>query len=100
MSLDRIDPLLAAPKRLAALGVLNAAREVEFAFIRDHLDLSDSDLSKQMRALSDVGYVRVKKTGKAASRKTWFRITPAGRRALQAHVQALNELVLKSLPPP
>ncbi len=100
MSLDRIDPVLTPPKRLAALGMLAHAKQVEFAFIRDHLGLSDSDLSKQMSALVDAGYATSKKTGKGRTRSTWFRATGLGREALEAHVAALNALVLAPSPPP
>lgn len=93
MSLDRIDPVLAPPKRLASLGMLVNAKQVEFAFIRDHLGLSDSDLSKQMSALVDAGYATSRKTGKGRSRSTWFRATAHGREALMTHVGALNALV-------
>lgn len=100
MSLDALDPILSTPKKLAAIGMLANTKRVEFAFIRDHLSLSDSDLSKQMRTLVDVGYVEAKKTGRGADRRTWYSITAAGRGALHAHVAALNALVLDSLPPP
>lgn len=100
MSLDKVDPVLAPPKRLAALGMLYSAKRVEFSFIRDHLELSDSDLSKQMKALVEAGYATAKKTGAGSSRVTWFAATPTGRKALTRHVDALNQLVLHSLPPP
>lgn len=101
MSLDRIDPVLAPPKRLAALGMLVHAKQVEFAFIRDQLGLSDSDLSKQMSALVEAGYVVSRKTGKGRTRSTWFRATSRGRDALAVHVAALNALVqVPSAPPP
>jgi len=93
MSLDAIDPVLTAPKRLAALGVLANSSHTEFAFLRAHLDLSDSDLSKQMSALADADYLTVKKTGRGRERQTWFRITKLGRLALVAHVHALRALV-------
>lgn len=93
MSLDAIDPLLAAPKRLAALCVLANSAHTEFAFLRQHLELSDSDLSKQMSALVDTGYATVKKTGRGRHRQTWYRITRSGRRALDDHVSALRALV-------
>lgn len=100
MSLDRLDAVLSTPKKLAALGMLANVKEVEFAFMRDHLGLSDSDLSKQMSALADAGYVRVKKVGGGRSGNTWYRSTAAGDKALRAHIAALNDLVLDSLPPP
>lgn len=93
MSLDAIDPVLTAPKRLAALGVLANSGHTEFAFLRTHLELSDSDLSKQMSALAEAGYITVKKTGRGRDRQTWFRITKPGRKALELHVAALRALV-------
>lgn len=100
MSLDELDALLTPPKRLAALGMLANTKRVDFTLIRDHLELSDSDLSKQMAALSAAGYVEVKKTGKGADRRTWYSITKAGRAAMTTHIGALNALVLAELPPP
>ena len=93
MTLDAVDPILTPPKRLAAMGILAGARSVEFAFIRDHLGLSDSDLSKQMRALTEAGYATSTKRGTGRHRTTWFRATAPGRKALSAHVAALNALV-------
>ena len=93
MSLDDLDPLLTAPKRLAALGVLAKSQNAEFAFLRDQLEMSDSDLSKQMAALTGADYATVRKTGRGRDRKTWFRITKKGRTALNGHIVALNALV-------
>lgn len=100
MSLGDLDPILSTPKKLAAIGMLANVRRVEFAYIRDHLELSDSDLSKQMSALAEAGYVVAKKTGRGRDRKTWYSITPAGSHALTTHLEALNALVLETLPPP
>ena len=100
MSLDDVDPVLTAPKRLAAMGMLVSAKEIEFAFIRDHLELGDSDLSKQLSALIDAGYASSRKTGKGRTRKTWLRSTKAGEVALTRHVAALNALVHDAVSPP
>ncbi len=80
--------------------MLTATKKVDFAFVAEHLQLSDSDLSKQMKALADVGYVKTTKTGSGPRRRTWFAITAEGTKALNAHVAALNALVLETLPPP
>jgi len=88
-----LDPVIHAPKRLAAMAMLNASEWVEFAFLREHLGLSDSDLSKQMSALQEAGYTRVQKRGSGRGRSTWFRVTREGRRAFQRHVEALDALV-------
>ncbi len=100
MSLQDLDPVLASTKRIAALGMLSSTKKVDFAFMAEHLVLSDSDLSKQMKALTTVGYVKSTKTGSGPNRRTWFTMTPRGRSALRKHLAALNALVLDELPPP
>jgi len=93
VSLADLDPVIHAPKRLGAMAMLNSTHDVEFGYLRDHLGISDSDLSKQMSALEKVGYITIKKVGHGRSGSTTFRITRSGTRALQAHLGALNELV-------
>lgn len=93
VSLAELDPLLTAPKRLASLGAIAAVRRVEFAALRELIDVSDSDLSKQLKALADAGYIESRKTGRGAKRRTWLSVTVEGRDALAAHTDALRSLV-------
>lgn len=99
MSLDALDPHLTSPKRLAALALLAASKRVEFSYLKDQLQLNDSDMSKQLKVLTDAGYADSKRTGKGKTRASWFWITPEGTAALEAHAAALQEL-LKPSPPP
>ena len=91
--IGELDPVIHAPKRLGAMAMLAAAKWVEFSFLKEQLDVSDSDLSKQMSALCDAGYARVRKQGHGRSGQTWFAATPAGRSALERHMAALRALV-------
>lgn len=91
--IEELDPVIHAPKRLGAMAMLAAAKWVEFSFIKEQLDVSDSDLSKQMSALCEAGYATVKKEGHGRSGQTWFAITTKGRAALDKHVAALRALV-------
>lgn len=93
MSLDELNPLLTPPKRLACLGAVSAGSKVEFSALRKLLGLSDSDLSKHLKVLIDAGYITSRRTGKAATRRTWLSITKAGTLALNAHVEGLRKLV-------
>lgn len=91
--LDALDPVIHAPKRLAAMAVLASTTETDFPFLRDHLELSDSDLSKQMAALQQAGYVKISKSGFGRGSITRYSITKAGRVAYQAHVATLRTLI-------
>lgn len=93
MSPTQLDPVIHAPKRLAAAAILAASEWAEFAFLRERLDLSDSDLSKQMKALQDAGYVKVVKRGRGRGASTWYRLTRQGRSAFDAHVASLQSLI-------
>jgi DNA-binding transcriptional ArsR family regulator len=89
----RLDPLVHAPKRLAAMAILASSQSVEFAFLREHLEVSDSVLSKHMKLLHEAGYVKVIKRGRGRGANTWYRITREGRDAFAAHVAYLQALV-------
>lgn len=88
-----LDPVLAAPKRLAIMSVLAASTSADFAFLRDHLAISDSDLSKQVSTLEQASYVEVVKSGRGRGSSTSLRITRAGRAAFGRHRQSLRMLL-------
>lgn len=88
-----LDPHIHAPARLRLTTMLTAVSEVEFATLRDELEVSDSVLSKHVSALAAVGYVRSRKGVHQGRRTTWIALTPKGRRALDAHVTALRGII-------
>ncbi len=94
--LAELDPVIHAPKRLAAMALLSSSTSADFKFIRDHLGISDSDLSKQMAALAEAGYVAVSKSGQGRGGVTSFRITRAGNKAYTRHRAALRALLAES----
>jgi DNA-binding MarR family transcriptional regulator len=91
--IDGLDPVIHVPKRLAAMAVLANAPTVSFRFLRDHLELSESDLSKQMSTLEAAGYVSATKSGRGRGGSTTYRMTTAGQTAYEKHCAALRELI-------
>ncbi|QIG45846.1 ArsR family transcriptional regulator [Nocardioides anomalus] len=75
------------------MGVLSRAGSADFAFLREHLGVSDSDLSKQMTALQGAGYVAVAKSGRGRGATTRFKITGPGRSAYRRHREVLHALL-------
>lgn len=92
MSIADLDPVIHAPKRLAIMSVLAASSTTDFAFLRAHLSVSDSDLSKQMAALEAAGYVTVTKS-RGRGGVTSYRVTRKGSAAFDKHVAALRAIV-------
>lgn len=101
MSTLDLDPVIHPPKRLALCAVLAAAGDwVEFAAVREAVEVSDSALSKHSRALEEAGYLQVRKGAVGRRPRTWFRLTAGGRRAFAAHMEALQELAAIAAPAP
>ncbi len=89
----RFDELIHPSTRLSIVALLAAADWVEFAFIRDRLQLSDSALSKQLATLEEAGYVKQERRLDGRRHRVRARLTPAGRTAFDDHVAALREIV-------
>ncbi|MGB3166912.1 MAG: transcriptional regulator [Alteraurantiacibacter sp.] len=89
---NAIDPVLHPPARLQIAAVLARVDEIEFATLRDILDVSDSVLSKHLSALSDAHYVRLRKAKSDGRQRTWAAFTPEGTKAFARHMAALRKL--------
>jgi DNA-binding MarR family transcriptional regulator len=74
------------------MALLAAAQKVEFSFVRDHVEVTDSILSKQMNALEQAGYVKVDKGFVAKRPRTWLSLRKEGRRVFERHLAALREI--------
>ncbi|MFB2584532.1 transcriptional regulator [Herbiconiux liukaitaii] len=85
-----------APLRLRICGLLRHVDELDFAIIRDALQVDDAKLSKHLRTLADAGFVALRKERSPqradARRLTWVSLTPAGSTALEAHLAALADI--------
>lgn len=86
------DTVLHPPARLQIAAVLAQAQEAEFALLKSITGASDSVMSKHLAALSDAGYVALRKAVTDGRQRTWARLTPNGRTAFRRHVKALEAL--------
>lgn len=93
VGIEGFDPVIHAPHRLQICAVLDTVDEVEFAVLRGTLGVSESVLSKQVKALEEAGYVKVSKGKRDKRVRTWASFTTDGARAYRAHVTALREIV-------
>ncbi len=89
----RFDELIHPSTRLSIVALLAQTDWVEFAFVRDHLKLSDSALSKQFTTLEEAGYISIDRPVTDKRRRVRVRLTSAGRKAFDGHVAALREVL-------
>jgi DNA-binding MarR family transcriptional regulator len=92
MKKPRFDTVIHAPNRLQICAFLAPLEEAEFQVLRAELDVSDSVLSKHIKQLEEVGYVKQRKSKMNGRQRTWARLTAKGRRAFANHVEELRRL--------
>jgi DNA-binding MarR family transcriptional regulator len=94
----RLDDAVHQRTRLGILAVLCESGSVEFTFLRNSLELTDGNLSRNLTRLQEAGYaVLCKRTGRHGIR-TWISVTAEGRQALQREIAALEELIARVRP--
>lgn len=86
----RLDDLLLNPVRLSIVAALVDVTEAEFGMVRDTVEISDSVLSKQVVALHP--YVLMRKGYIGKRPRSWLRLTRAGHKAYERHLEALREI--------
>ncbi|MEJ7795905.1 MAG: transcriptional regulator [Nocardioides sp.] len=87
------DQVIHAPARLRIMTILGTVDRIEFATLRDRLDVSDSVMSKHLAALAAADYVTISKSSLSGRRTTWVAGSSQGRRALRQHVAALRAMI-------
>ncbi len=91
LALDRV---IHERMRLAIVSALAVNPSLSFNELKALLDTSDGNLSVHARKLEDAGYVACSKSFEGRLPRTEYRLTAAGRRALEeylAHMEALIE---------
>ena len=89
----KFDELIHPSTRLSIVALLASADWIDFAFVRDRLNLSDSALSKQFTTLEEAGYVSIERPLADRRRRVRARLTPTGKRAFDGHVAALQAVL-------
>jgi DNA-binding MarR family transcriptional regulator len=79
--------------RLGILTIALEVRSVKFGYLREALDLTAGNLGGHLNVLEDAGLIRVAKGFEGRRSSTTISITPTGRRALRAEIDALKSIV-------
>ena len=91
--MKELDPLLHSQLRLAVMSVLMNVEEADFVYLREKTESTAGNLSVQLDKLSAAGYISVEKGFAGKKTRTVCRITPGGRKAFEAFVDALRDYI-------
>jgi DNA-binding HxlR family transcriptional regulator len=94
--ISRIDEVIHGRVRLGIMAVLSGVDTADFNTLKARLQTTDGNLSVHLRKLEDAGFVAVNKRFEGRKPLTEASMTPAGRRAFVAYLDAIQGLVGKS----
>lgn len=88
-----LDRVIHETGRMAIMSLLAAQPNVSFTEIRDTLQMTDGNLSVHIKTLQQAGYVAVTKSIQHRRPRTTCALTPEGKRAFAAYIDALAQIV-------
>jgi DNA-binding MarR family transcriptional regulator len=88
-----LDEVVHQRTRLALLCELSAVRDLDFNTLRDRLRLSDGNLARHLTVLKAAALIATDKRTEGTRRRTYARLTDAGRAALRNELHVLAALV-------
>jgi len=89
--MKELDPLLHSQLRLGVMSILMNVAEADFVYLKEKTDATAGNLSVQLDKLHNAGYINIKKGYAGKKTRTTCRVTPTGRKAFEAYVEALRE---------
>ena len=98
LSTLELDRLIHERLRLGIISALAANEALTFNELKKLLDTTDGNLSVHARKLEDAEYVTCNKTFEGRVPRTEYRLTAAGRRALEKYITHM-EAILKAAKP-
>ncbi len=91
--IGKIDDVIHGRIRLGIMAYLADAEAADFNELKAVLQATQGNLSVHLRKLEEAGYVKIEKSFLDRKPNTRARITPSGRKAFGAYLDAISKLV-------
>ncbi len=88
-----LDPVIHERVRLGIISALAVNEDLSFNDLKKLLEITDGNLSVHARKLEVAGYVKCSKSFVGRQPRTEFRLTAAGRRALDGYLQQMESVI-------
>ena len=93
LEVERLERMIHERVRLAIVSVLAVHDRLSFNDLKGLLRATDGNLSTHARKLEEAGYVAVLKSFNGRTPRTEFRLTTAGRKALERYLTHMEALI-------
>src|SRR5690242_17650555 len=92
-STPKLDRLIHERLRLGILSALSVNDSLTFNELKKLIETTDGNLSVHARKLEEAGYISVTKSFEGRMPRTDYRLTAAGRRALERYLDHMEALI-------
>ena len=92
-SAAELDPVIHERMRLGIISALAVRDALTFSELKRLLDATDGNLSVHARKLEDANYVICTKSFEGRVPRTEYRITSAGRKALERYLDQMEQII-------
>src|SRR5205814_4088717 len=92
-SASELDRLIHERMRLGIVSALAVNESLTFSDLKKLLDTTDGNISVHARKLEDAQYIACEKSFEGRVPKTEYRLTAAGRRALERYLDHMEALI-------
>jgi DNA-binding MarR family transcriptional regulator len=83
--------------RLGMMSILLVNDFVDFARLKEQLQITDGNLASHIAALEKLGYIEIRKQFIGKKPNTSYLATKAGKKAFTEHLDALEKLIKQSV---
>jgi DNA-binding MarR family transcriptional regulator len=90
---DALDRLIHERLRLGIVSALAVNDSLSFSDLKKLMNTTDGNLSVHARKLEEAEYISCTKSFEGRMPKTQYRLTPAGRRALERYLDHMEALI-------
>jgi len=90
---SKLDRLIHERLRLGIVSALSVNESLTFTELKESLDTTDGNLSVHARKLEEAGYLACAKSFAGRIPRTDYRLTAAGRRALERYLNRMEALI-------
>jgi DNA-binding transcriptional ArsR family regulator len=88
-----LDKVIHERLRLGIISALAANQKLSFSDLKGLLNTSDGNISVHARKLEEAGYLTLEKSFKGRTPLTEYKITSAGRKALERYLDHMEALI-------
>jgi DNA-binding MarR family transcriptional regulator len=89
----KFDRLIYERVRLGIMSALAVNERLTFSDLKSLFDVSDGNLSAHARKLEEAGYIECLKSFENRRPRSEYRITPAGRKALERYLEHIEAVI-------